>query len=353
MRTAPSPRDLATQCYAVILNTGNKNNPRGSILGRNRPATDLVSAINPLAGTITGRENEKKWEESWHRVNVQFEATQLQVIIDNGEPTSFFDAKPLGYGYIGLLVTKGQAKFKDIVWSPGAIVPLIDAVTLERNWRYRQEGENAVRVRTEVIAHRPQIVLQGGPGVVESVDKFNNFVLQLEYSITHTSGRTGVFFRSEPWKERSGYEVSLQNFPSAEERKSIFGVDAGAFRGNKNGRYVRPEDQKWNHLTLVAVDRHFQTWVNGIPVCEWSDNREEGTDAATEAILREGTIQLLLPDKFTDVQFRNIRISRINPRVEKQRTFDDRTRSTWENIKKAEHEKKADRQKDQEMKQGK
>jgi len=185
-------------------------------------------------------------------------------------------------------------------------------------------------------------LLTGGPGVTETVKTFDNFVLQLEYRMTFSSGRSGLFFRSTAREDRTGYEISIQNFPTKEDRASTIGVDVGAFRDIKNGRYLRPNEQGWNYLAIVAVDRQFQTWVNGVPVCEWSV-------PADQPLTVSGTLQLLAPTKETNIQFRNIRVTPIQPRSERPRTFDDRTKTTYDEL--SEQRKAADREKrlDEEM----
>jgi hypothetical protein len=189
------------------------------------------------------------------------------------------------------------------------------------------------------------VQLTGGPGVEETKETFDNFVLQLEYNMTYSSGRSGVFLRSTPREDQTGCEVSIQNFPTKEDRQSTVGVDVGSFRNNKNGRYLRPDDQKWNYLTVIAIDRHFQTWVNGVPVCEW-------TVPADKPSTTSGTIQLLAPTDQTNVHFRNIRVTPILPRSERPRTFEDRNRTTYTELN--EQRKAADREKrlDEEMKTG-
>lgn len=327
LRSSPDPKDLASSCYCVVLNSSDSMKLRGSILGRQQLSHDQVKDLGTARAELVVRDRIPE-SQRWRKVNVHFEGSQLQVMIDNEQPISLYDTNPLGYGYIGLLVTKGQAKFRNIFWSPGSSLSLSDKIDPENHWRYKKD---AVQLSLNRLL---EMHLSGGPGVIETKHSYDNFILQLEYNISFTSARTGLFFRSSPREEQSGYEVSIQNLPRREDRESILGVDVGAFRGRKNARYTRAEDQKWNHLTLLAVDRQFQTWVNGIPVCEMSDQRPFSPDSKDGPFLNPGTIQLLAPDKMTNVSFRNIRITPINPRREKQRTFDDRAKSTWESLNK-------------------
>lgn len=343
LRTPPNPKDLHSSCYTVVLNSADFRRPRGTVLGRQQLGTEQLKeqekvrelALRGTANSGTAR---------WHRLKAQFETGRLQITVDQNEPITLFDAKPFGYGYIGLLAAKGKIRFRNMFWQPGSSIPIFDPINPEKYWRYR--GDVIQLSMTRDLAMQ----LNGGPGVVETKDSFDNFILQLEYNITYSSARTGLFVRSIPREEQTGYEISIQNFPKRQDREQTVGVDAGSFRGKKNARYIRPEDHVWNYLTVAAVDRHLQTWVNGIPVCEMSDNRPLKTEnSKTGPSLLPGTIQLLAPQADTKVQFRNIRIMPIRPRFEKPKTFDDLTKTTWEELSKARKEREKEQNLDKKM----
>lgn len=336
MRTPPSPRDLATSCYTIVLNSMDPEKPRGLILGRQKLNLKSILENDPLdAIGITKnslRSEERNSERPWRKLHVQFDAGRMTVVIDNADVSTLYDTKPLGHGYLGLLVTRGQARFRNMIWSPGSSLSIFDPTDPQRHWRSSQPKLRMVATRNASLQ------LNGGPGVVETKATYGNFILQLEYNIAFTSARTGLFFRSFPREEQTGYEISIQNFPRRADRDSIKGVDVGAFRDRKQARYVGAKDQRWNSLTLLVVGRQFQTWVNGIPVAEMSDRRPLQPDATPESILKEsgpflgaGTIQLLAPTDDTSVEFRNIRIMPILPRQEKG-VGANRDQTTWQSL---------------------
>ncbi|MDR0337042.1 MAG: DUF1080 domain-containing protein [Planctomycetaceae bacterium] len=349
LRTPPNPKDLHSSCYAIVLNSADFTRPRGTVLGRQQLATEQLQEQEKTR-ELTRQETVGR-ATRWHRLKAQFEVGRLHVTVDQHEPIALFDTKPLGYGYVGLLVTKGKVRFRNMYWLPGSSMPIFDPIDPEKHWRYR--GDVVQLKATRDLAMQ----LSGGPGVIETKDFFNNFVLQLEYNITFSSARTGLFLRSIPREEQTGYEISIQNFPKRQDRDQMIGVDVGAFRGRKNARYIRPEDHIWNYLTVVAVDRHFQTWVNGISVCEMSDQNQPSktteknasSPTQTNPFRSSGTIQLLAPQAGTDIQFRNIRIMPIRPRFEKPQTFDDLTKTTWEELSKARKERENEQKLDKKM----
>ncbi|MDR0704421.1 MAG: DUF1080 domain-containing protein [Planctomycetaceae bacterium] len=343
LRTPPNPKDLHSSCYTIVLNSADFTRPRGTILGRQQPGAEQFKEQEKVR-ELSAQHTFNSETSRWRRLKAQFEVGRLQITIDQNEPIALFDAKPLGYGYLGLLVTKGKVRFRNMLWLPGSSTSIVDPMNPEKFLRYRSDAVHLNTTRDLALE------LSGGPGVIETKDSFDNFILQLEYNITFSSSRTGLFFRSIPREEQSGYEISIQNFPKRQDRDQTVGVDVGSFRGQKNARYIRPEDHVWNYLTLVAVDRHFQTWVNGIPVCEMSDKRplnKENPKAGP--FLLPGTIQFLTPEGGTNVQFRNIRIMPIRSRFEKQRTFDDLTKTTWEELSKSRKEREKEQKLDQKM----
>ena len=338
VRTSPNPSDLHSSCYTIVLNSASHLRPRGTILGRQTLNFEQIPRKEREGGATT-TEDAIPPGARWRKVTAQFDGTMLRVTIDKDEPVTLFEAKPPGCGYLGILVTKGTAKFRNLTWSPGSSISLFDGINTAAEWRPHED------VRWTPASAPFSLQLSGGPGVVETRKTFDNFVLQLEYNITHSFGRSGLFLRATPREEKTGYEIAVQNMPTKEDRASTVGVDSGAFRGVKTGRFLRASDQKWNYLTIVAVDRHFQTWVNGVPVCEW-------TVPIGQPLIASGTVQLLAPTDATNVQFRNIRYTPILPRNEKPRTFDDRNQTTYVELN--EQRKAAEREKrlDEEMRKG-
>jgi hypothetical protein len=144
---------------------------------------------------------------------------------------------------------------------------------------------------------------------VESEEVFGNYMLQMQYFQGNNSGRGSLFIRALPGQENTGYEISLQNFPSRKDREAAVGVDAGGFLGAQDARYVRAQDHQWTYLTVVAVDRQIQTWVNGVPVCGVTDRRGVRENAAMGPFLEPGVIRLSVPKENDGFQFRRVIVS--------------------------------------------
>ncbi|MCL2622803.1 MAG: DUF1080 domain-containing protein [Planctomycetaceae bacterium] len=154
--------------------------------------------------------------------------------------------------------------------------------------------------------------LTGGSGMVESVEEYGDFILQLEY-FTEKGINSGVFFRCIPGETMNGYECQILNTPSDNDYNSFIGTDTGGIFRRQVGRNVGPKDGEWNYLTIAARGPDIATWVNGIQVTDWTDTRDEHNNPRNGKRLQPGTIQLQGHDPGTKIMFRNFRIAEWNP----------------------------------------
>ena len=69
------------------------------------------------------------------------------------------------------------------------------------------------------------------------------------------------------------------------------------------------KDGEWFTLTVLAVDNHFATWVDGIQQVDWTDNRPANDNARNGYRSEAGHISLQGHDPTTDLSFRNLRIA--------------------------------------------
>ncbi|MDR1477707.1 MAG: DUF1080 domain-containing protein [Planctomycetaceae bacterium] len=364
-RTSPNPRDLHTSCYTIVLNSIDPKRPRGTILGRLKFDREQLRANNQANNYDLQELNEIESErkEIWHKARISCDSGSLSCTIDRQLPITLTDVSPIGRGYVGLLVTRGAARFKNIMWRPGSAYPLFDGLEIESSWRYKLG-------KISPTAINASMQLQNGPGFVETFDSFSDFVLQFEYRVNNISGKSGLSFRSNPREERSGYEISLQNFPLRKDRDKFFAIDAGSFVGRQSGRYVGAGDLEWNYFTLSAIDRQFQTWINGIPACEMTDknpipqiittnkqnnstNEREISDnilPTKDEFHLAGTLQFYLENDTSNINIRRIKITKIPNRTIKKQTIDDYTKTTWKSKLKEDARIKKENKLDKEMK---
>ncbi|MDR0521064.1 MAG: DUF1080 domain-containing protein [Planctomycetaceae bacterium] len=301
LKTPPSPKDLHTSCYTAVLNSAKRNRPRGLLLGRHRFSDAELVETRRVQETRNDGIYEK--ENAWHSVAVQCSKGNLRIWVDNQETAACSEAKPIAVGHIGFLAAKGKVRIQNVLWRSAVSFPLLEA----------ERGPALRTSRGSKLSRTKEGVLQfSGPGVLESKKKLGDFVLQFEYYQGTASAAAGVFVRALPEQPQTGYEISMQNVPTRQDREAAVGVDAGSFKNIKDARYIRAKDLEWNYMTIAAVGRQFQTWLNGVPVCLMKDPRKDLPKNPEEGpFLLPGTVQFYVPNEDITVRYRNINFADI------------------------------------------
>jgi len=183
----------------------------------------------------------------------------------------------------------------------GTMTPLFDGKTLN-GW--------TIRGNAQAVVEEGTIKLTNGSGSLESSGKYADFVLQLEYK-TDKVVNSGVFFRCIPGQVMNGYECQILNNPPDSDYRSYIGTDTGGLFRRQIGRNVGARDGEWNYLTISARGPRMATWVNGIQVTDWTDERTPHENPRNGLRTEAGTIQFQGHDAGTEIWFRNIRIKEL------------------------------------------
>jgi hypothetical protein len=172
--------------------------------------------------------------------------------------------------------------------------------------------------------------IKNGNGDLQTTGQWADFVLQLECRTNGDNLNSGVFFRCIPGEYQNGYEAQIHNGHAkkpktytieeydqethklltkkkVENWSSDFGT--GSIYRRVPARRAVAKDREWFTMTIIARGRHLATWVNGIQVADWTDNRPEKDNARNGCRLKKGPISLQGHDPTTDLNFRNIRIA--------------------------------------------
>ena len=169
-----------------------------------------------------------------------------------------------------------------------------------------------LRGKTEAVVVDGAIRLTNGTGSLESEGQYGDFVLQFEYLTPERPEgegiNSGVFFRCIPGEIMNGYECQILNNPGEKDYKSFIGTDTGGIFRRQVGRNVAPKDGEWNYLTLAARGARIASWVNGIQVTDWTDERAPHENPRNGRRIEAGTIQFQGHDTGTEILLRNIRI---------------------------------------------
>ncbi len=176
--------------------------------------------------------------------------------------------------------------------------------------------------------------VKDGPGDLQTSGEWADFVLQAECKTNGKGLNSGIFFRCLPGQYQMGYEAQIHNGfgPPKEYTLEVFdprtnklaerkkekytAVDygTGAIYRRQPARFQAAKDNEWFTMTVVAQGRHMATWVNGVQVVDWTDNRPIEEHARKGAYLKKGPISIQGHDPTTDLLFRNIRIAELPAR---------------------------------------
>lgn len=174
------------------------------------------------------------------------------------------------------------------------------------------------------------INIKNGPGDLQTEGQYDNFVLQLDCISNGAHLNSGVFFRCRPNEYQNGYEAQIRNQFTADatqeytledydpqtnklrakKKVKFTAVDygTGAIYRRQPARKEVAKDGAWFTFTILAHKNHLMTWVNGIQVADWTDNRPKSDNARTGCRLEAGHISLQGHDPTTDLSFRKFRI---------------------------------------------
>ena len=151
----------------------------------------------------------------------------------------------------------------------------------------------------------------GGPGCIELTGLYGDFVLQVDVTCLKPLANAGVFFRSRPGDFLNGYEAQVFNGCVDGDPSKPARYATGAIDDRQNARRLVSRDGAPFTLSVLARGPHIATWVNGVQVTDWVDDRPPSDNPRQGLRLEPGTIQLQAHDKNTDVEFSNIRVAPI------------------------------------------
>ncbi|MDX1968075.1 MAG: DUF1080 domain-containing protein, partial [Planctomycetaceae bacterium] len=148
-------------------------------------------------------------------------------------------------------------------------------------------------------------------GYLKTNKNYKDFHLSLQFKC-EGDGNSGVFFRAMPGTETNpsdGYEFQIQSGFKHDDRNQPADFGTGAIFRRVAARRVISSDREWFTATLVADGPHFSTWVDGVQVVDWTDDRAPHENPRQGLRLEAGRLSLQAHDPTTDLQFRKIRIA--------------------------------------------
>ncbi|MCX6362358.1 MAG: DUF1080 domain-containing protein [Armatimonadetes bacterium] len=272
--------------YLVRFQDGHARWPTGSIVGL-APG----KARRPTVGR-------------WTPFAVRAEGDRITVEVDGRPCASARDARfqagavSLTYGGSGIV------RFRSLRLQPLGAKPLFNGKDLQ-NWTVVPGHPSIYSVTSEGWLN-----VRGGNGDIQTTSTHGDFVLQLDVISNGDHLNSGVFFRAIPGVFWSGYEVQIRNQWEGSERAKPVDFGTGGLYNRQPARKVVSTDRQWFTVTLVAVGMHLSTWVDGIQVTDFIDQRPvDQNNARNGARTAPGVITLQGHDPTTDLSFRSIRVA--------------------------------------------
>jgi hypothetical protein len=239
---------------------------------------------------------------------------------------------------IRLQVEAGKtARIQGIKLKPRNTKPLFNGKDLT-GWKKFEGNEKQAKSQFSVTPEG-WLHIKNGPGDLQTEGQYADFLLQLECRTNGNRLNSGVFFRCRPGEYQQGYEAQIHNGwadkpkdyvveeydPKTNEPKEKTKVPSAALDYGTGAIYRRiparkavAKDNEWFTMTVVAQGRHISTWVNGVQVVDWMDNRPLRDNARNGCRLEKGNISLQGHDPTTDLSFRNFRIAERAPEKKDQ-----------------------------------
>lgn len=187
--------------------------------------------------------------------------------------------------------------------------PLFDGKSLA-GWKVNEADPKRVASKFEVTKEG-ELHVTNGPGDLRTEAKFGDFVLQLECKTNGTALNSGIFFRCIPDQYQNGYEMQIQNAFKDGDRTKPTDFGTGAIYRRIAARKVVSNDKEWFAMTLIANGPHLATWVNGVQVVDWTDDRKPDENPRKGVRTEAGHLSIQGHDPTTDLLFRNLRIAEL------------------------------------------
>ena len=267
----------------------------GTATTTTRFARGLVKFRYTLHGNANGR---LTWRDGVQVLNPNKDGSTVE--FEPGEP----GCTPLAF-----TAPPGTTLTLDFVrFLPQESKPLFNGKDLD-GWKVFADPK---RMNTKFeVTKDGELSAKDGPGDLQTVKQFDNFVLQLECRTNGKSLNSGVFFRCVPDQYQNGYEAQIHNGYKDDDRTKPTDFGTGAVYRRVAARKVVANDNEWFTLTLVADGPHVATWVNGYQTADWTDTRKADDNPRQGLRTTKGHLSIQGHDPTTDLLFRNIRIAEL------------------------------------------
>jgi hypothetical protein len=242
----------------------------------------------------------------WTTFDITARGSSLLVEVDGRRAVEARDGRH-ARGTIALqqLDGKGEVRFRNLKLRPLGLKSLFNGKDLS--------GWTVVPDHASVFSVTPEgwLNVKNGNGDLQSEGEYADFAFQLDILSNGTHLNSGVFFRALKGQFWSGYESQIRNQWEGGDRSKPVDYGTGGIYNRQPARRVISTDREWFTMTITAAGPHLATWVNGIQVTDFTDNRPANDNARQGYRAKAGVVSLQGHDPTTDLSFRNLQIAEL------------------------------------------
>jgi len=297
LRTPLKPGNPVTDCYELNICDTHPEFKSASLVGRAQPSQTVRA------------------DGDWHTFETIVHGETVIVKFDGQEVLTYDDKTTnLKTGFIGLQMNGGQVEFRNVFLRPLGMTDLFDGQTLT-GWHVVPGSQGKFDVEDGTI----RVTGAEGRGFLESDKTYGDFVMQFEAQSHGDALNSGVFFRAITGTEKNpadGYEFQIQNGIKNGDRTQPADFGTGGIFRRAAARRVVSNDREWFTATLVANGPHFTTWIDGVQVVDWTDDRPANENPRQGLRLEPGHLSLQSHDPTTNLQFRKLQLAELAGKAE-------------------------------------
>jgi enamine deaminase RidA (YjgF/YER057c/UK114 family) len=147
----------------------------------------------------------------------------------------------------------------------------------------------------------------GGPGAIEYAGGLlRDLMLQIDVRSRAVHSNGGVFIRSVPGQFMNGYEIQLHNRCLDDDPARTYRYATGGIDDRQDARRLVSRDFATFRMTIIADGPHLASWVNGVQLADWTDDRPPHENPREGQRLAPGSLQLQAHDPATDFEVRQL-----------------------------------------------
>ncbi len=295
LRTPLQPENVEDESLELNIAPTDNPFPTGSLVQRQKLEPDQLNAAQGKPFDPT----------QWHTYHVRLVGGDVEIQLDGKTILQMSGIPSQDTGHISLQHNEGKVEFRNVLLKPLQGKALKLGTDWQDDWQ-KSEKEGA---QMAVEPSDDGLRLTGGLGQLQSKTDHDDFFLRASYTLAQPEVNSGIFFRCIRDNMLDGYECQVNH--AVEEGDPMRPADAGAgaiFR-RQAARVVVGDGTSKTFMSILVSGPQIVTWVNGLPICDFTDTREPDENPRRGLRTDAGPISLQSHDPKSDVTFHSLEVT--------------------------------------------